>query len=108
MSGGAKKGRWLWAAGVGAIAALGVGGYVLAREPLAYVEMATGFGAKQLCSCLYVSERTSASCMAEFPAEARDQLTFTVSADAVEASALFGVISSRAALTPEGGCTIVK
>lgn len=87
------------------LATVGLSGCSTTTDSLAYATIATGYTAKQLCSCMFVAKRSRESCLAEFPVEARQQLTVTIGASEVTASTLFGAISSRAAATPEGGCT---
>lgn len=96
---------WLW--GVAAIAAgIAALGW-LYRDDVAYARIATGYAAKQTCSCLNVSGRPLDSCIAEFPAEAREQISVSVEGNDVRASVLVGLISARATYEPEFGCAIV-
>ena len=99
--------RWIWIGVlVAAVLVIGVGAWA-AQGPIKIGQMATTFGAKQLCSCLHVSGRTLDSCVADFPAEARENVTVTQDGDTVRASALFGAISSEAIYEEEYGCRIV-
>lgn len=102
--------RKSWGWWLGGLVVLGVGatGAWMAREPLQYAEIATAYGAKQLCSCRFVAGRTEAACLAEFPAEARQQISMATTANGVRASAAFGLIAAEAATTPEGGCTLIR
>ena len=75
-------------------------------DQVAYANIATGYAAKQMCSCLHVSGRTLESCIADFPADARSNITITEDADTVRASVLFGAISSEAIYEEEFGCRI--
>lgn len=99
--------RWIW---VGVLAAavllIGVGAWA-AQGPIGYAKMATGFGAKQMCSCLRISGRPLDSCMADFPADARNAVTITEDGEVVRASVLFGAISSEAVYEEEFGCRIL-
>ena len=98
--------RWIWVGVlVGGAVLVGAGAWA-AQEPIGYAKMATGFGAKQMCSCLHVSGRPLDSCMADFPAEARGAVTITEDGDTVRASVLFGAISSAAVYEEEFGCRI--
>jgi len=96
---------WLW--GVAAIAA-GVAALVWTyRDDIAYARIATGYAAKQTCSCLNVSGRPLESCIAEFPPEAREQISVSVDDNEVRASVLVGLISARATYEPEYGCALI-
>lgn len=100
--------RWIW---VGVLAAILLGGASAAwamRDQVAYARIATGYAAKQTCSCLYVSGRELDSCMADFPEDARGQISIAQSGDNVSASVLFGAISAEARFEPEYGCQIVN
>ena len=69
--------RWIWVGVlVTAVLLIGVGAWA-AQGPIGYAKMATGFGAKQMCSCLRISGRPLDSCMADFPADARNAVTIT-------------------------------
>lgn len=97
---------WLW--GLAAIAA-GIAALTwLYRDDVAYARIATGYAAKQTCSCLHVSGRALDSCIAEFPAEAREQISLSVQGAEVRASVLVGLISARAAYEPEFGCALTN
>ncbi|PZO55251.1 MAG: hypothetical protein DCF16_03530 [Alphaproteobacteria bacterium] len=76
------------------------------RDDLAYAKLATGYAAKQTCSCLHVSGRTLDSCLAEFPDDARAMLSITEDANTVRASVLFGAISAEAVYEEEYGCSL--
>ena len=99
--------RWIWI-GVLAIAAMAIGaGAWASRGQVEYASIATGYAAKQTCSCLHVSGRTLDSCIADFPEEARKNITVAQEGDTVRASVLFGAISSNAIYEEEFGCRIV-
>ena len=98
--------RWMWV-GVLVAAALLVGaGAWAAQGPIGYAKMATGFGAKQMCSCIHISGRPLDSCMMDFPEDARNAVTITEDGEVVRASVLFGAISSEAIYEEEFGCRI--
>jgi len=100
--------RWIWV-GVLAVGLLAVGaGAWASRGQLAYAAIATGYAAKQTCSCMHITGRTLDSCMAEFPEEARNTVTITEDGNSVRASVLFGAISSEAIYEEEYGCRIVN
>lgn len=48
--------------GIVAVILLGVGYFFLVRPFLAMTNVGVGFVAKQMCSCIYVAERTFDSC----------------------------------------------
>lgn len=100
--------RWIWV-GVLAVVVLAIGaGAWASRGQVDYANVATGYAAKQTCSCLHVSGRTLDSCIADFPVEARENITITLDGDAVQASVLFGAISAEAIYEEEYGCRIVN
>jgi hypothetical protein len=100
--------RWIWAGvlTVG-LAALGAGAWA-SRGQIAYANIATGYAAKQTCSCLHVSGRSLDSCIADFPADARENIRVTQDGNSVKASVLFGAISASAIYEEEYGCRIVN
>src|SRR5688572_5626381 len=76
------------------------------RGQIAYAHIATGYAAKQTCSCLSVSGRTLESCIADFPEDARENITVTQEGERVHASVLFGLISADAVADGEYGCRV--
>jgi hypothetical protein len=78
------------------------------RDDVAYANIATGYAAKQTCSCLHVSGRPLESCVSDFPEDARRQITVSAEGDAVRASVLFGAIRSEAVFETGFGCRIVE
>lgn len=98
---------WVLAAAAAGVAALGGLGW-LATKQAAYANIAVGYAAKQTCSCLYVSGRTVASCLEDFPADARAQLKIEPQGDGVAASALMGAFSAEAVHEDGLGCRLVK
>ena len=100
--------RKFWLIGALVVVALVAGGAYAGREPYAYARIATGYAAKQTCSCLHVSGRTLGSCMAEFPPQAREHFTVTSTGDRVRASVLFGVVSAEAQFEDGYGCRLLN
>lgn len=99
--------RWIWGGALAAaVLAIGAGAWA-SRGQIAYGKLATGFAAKQTCSCLHISGRTLESCLADFPADARNAVTVTPNGNTVRASVLFGAISAEAVYEDEFGCRIV-
>ncbi|HYD87630.1 MAG TPA: hypothetical protein VEA80_09160 [Vitreimonas sp.] len=104
----APRKRWI---GLGVLlvvlAALAVGAWAN-RGQIAYAQIATAYAAKQTCSCLHVSGRSLESCIAGFPADAREAVTVTQNGETVRASVLFGAISAEAAADGEYGCRLTE
>ena len=90
-----------------AVLAIGAGAWA-SRGQVDYANIATGYAAKQTCSCLHVSERKLDSCIADFPEDARENITITQDGNSVHASVLFGAISAEAIYEEEYGCRIVN
>jgi len=98
--------RWLIVIAV-ALAGVIVPGLIWTfQDEYAYARIATGYAAKQTCSCLHVSGRTLESCLADFPEDARGQISVTQSGDTVRASVLFGAVHAAAAFEDGYGCAI--
>jgi hypothetical protein len=88
-------------------AALAAGAWSF-RDDLAYARIATGYAAKQTCSCRFVSERTLASCVADFPEDARERIELSERAGRIRASVLFGAIKAEAVYEHEFGCRLAS
>ncbi len=100
--------RWIWIGViVAAIVLIGTGAWA-SRGQVAYAGIATGYAAKMTCSCIHVSGRSLDSCLADFPEDARNNITIAEDGDTVRASVLFGAISSEATYEEEFGCRIVN
>lgn len=100
--------RWIWIGVIVAAIVLVGGGAWASRGQVAYAGIATGYAAKMTCSCMHVSGRSLQSCLADFPEEARNNITITENGDTVRASVLFGAISSEATYEEEFGCRILN
>jgi hypothetical protein len=100
--------RWIWLIVLVVIVAAIGGGAWASRDQITYAGIATGYAAKQMCSCLYVSGRDLESCLADYPDDARRNITVSVEGDSVRASVLFGAIHSEAVRDGEYGCRIVE
>ncbi|MEM9055168.1 MAG: hypothetical protein AAGB16_07575 [Pseudomonadota bacterium] len=89
------------------------------REQVAFAQVATAYGAKQVCSCRFLAEREFESCLGDFTEDV-SQIRFKVSSsrvaadgeteteDTVTASVLGGLIKNQARYEPGLGCTLVK
>lgn len=100
--------RWIWGAALLALlAGVATLGWAM-RDQIAYARIATGYAAKQTCSCVHVSGRTLESCLAEFPEDARGQINVTSVGNETRASVLGGVISSRARYADGYGCEVLE
>lgn len=99
--------RWIWiGAGAAVLAALGIFAWSL-QDDLAYARIATGYAAKQTCSCLNVSGRTLDSCLADFPEDARGNIDVKVEDNVVRASVLLGAVGASAGYEEGFGCQIL-
>jgi hypothetical protein len=100
--------RWIWI-GALAVVALIIGAAAWsARDTVAYANIATGYAAKQTCSCRFVSGRTMDSCMADFSAEDRNNFSVAENGDHIEASVLFGAIKAEALYEEGYGCRLLN
>ena len=99
--------RWMWVAGISlAAVVLASVGWSL-RGQVAYAQIATGYAAKQTCSCLHVSGRSMESCIADFPEDARNAISVKQEGERVHASVLFGAIAADAVFEEEYGCRVL-
>lgn len=99
--------RWIWiGAGIAVLAAVGFIVFAL-RDDAEYARIATGYAAKQTCSCLHVSGRPLESCLADFPEDARSNISVSQDGNLVRASVLFGAISAEAEFEEAYGCRLL-
>jgi hypothetical protein len=101
-----KWGPWRWiAAGAGLVLIVGLAAAWLALRP--YGETGTTYLAKQLCSCLYLTGRSEASCRSDF---SPDIERFSVGIDRKRSrvSARLALFSSAAVYEPGYGCRIER
>ena len=98
--------RWFLIVGV-ALAGVALPGLVWSlQDEVQYARIATGYAAKQTCSCLNVSGRTLDSCVADFPEESRGLISVKQEGQNVRASVLFGAIGAEATFEEGYGCEI--
>ena len=98
--------RWIWVGVLAVAFVAAAAGAWASRSQIAYAQIATGYAAKQTCSCLHVSGRGLTSCMADFPDDARENITIAQDGDIVRASVLFGAISAEAVYEESYGCRL--
>ena len=89
------------------------------KGQLEFAKVATAYGAKQVCSCVFVAERDFDSCLGDFTEDV-SQVSFAVSSseivengaarndDTVTAQVLGGIIKNRARFERGLGCTLEK
>jgi len=95
---------WLWIA-LAVLLAMGAAFWAV-RGQIAYAHIATGYAAKQTCSCVRISERSLDSCMADFPPDAQGLLSVAEDGDRFQVSVLYGVFSASAVYEDGFGCRI--
>jgi hypothetical protein len=100
--------RWIWIGALVVAAAAIAGAAWAARGPVNYARIATGYAAKQTCSCVFVSGRDLDSCIADFPPEAGSNINVAVEGETVRASVLFGAIGAEAVYEDAYGCRIAN
>jgi hypothetical protein len=89
-----------------ALIAAGVAAYTFWLKPqLEFAEIATAFGAKKFCSCLYVAELTEDQCKVDFTDDV-SMATFIPEDKAVTVKVLGGRISSRSVYQEGLGCVL--
>ena len=89
------------------------------KDQVEFADIASAYGAKQVCSCHFVAEREFDSCLGDFT-EDISQVSFSVSSSqvtengvsssdrTVTASVLGGMIQDRARFEPGLGCTLER
>lgn len=100
--------RWLGLTVLAVVLVVIVGGVWASRDQVAYAHIATGYAAKQVCSCVHVANRDLDACVADYPEEAQRNITVSMDGDNVRASVLWGAIRSEATFDGEYGCRIVE
>lgn len=75
------------------------------KPQIEFAEIATAFGAKKFCSCLYVAELTEDQCKVDFTDDV-SMATFIPEENAVTVEVLGGRISSRAVYEGASGCVL--
>jgi hypothetical protein len=99
----------LWWIGALIVAALAIGAAAWGLQgPLAYARIATGYTAKQTCSCLHVSGRPMESCVTDYPADAIRNVSIAAEGDRVRVAALFGAFKAEAVYEDGFGCRILE
>ena len=90
------------------------------KDQIAMAKVATAYGAKQVCSCLYVAGRDLDSCRTDFlqdisaisfdikQSHATTETQATITVHTVKASVFGGLISDTARFEPGLGCALVK
>lgn len=93
--------------GIGvALIAVAAAAYTFWLKPqIEFAEIATAFGAKKFCSCLYVAELTEDQCKVDFTDDV-SMATFIPEDNAVTVEVLGGRISSRAVYEGASGCVL--
>lgn len=99
--------RRLWMLLLAGLAVLLVAVGFAARGPLAYADIATAYAAKMTCSCRMVSGRSMDSCMADFPEDARAQISVAENGTQFESRALFGAFKAAAVYEDGYGCRLM-
>jgi hypothetical protein len=98
--------RWIWIVALAGVL-VAIGGIAWSMQgQIAYARIATGYAAEQTCACLHVSGRPLDSCLGDFPADARRQISVAPEGQGVRASVLFGAINAEAHYEDGFGCTL--
>ncbi len=97
---------WRWAAAAVALILVAglIGGYVAARP---YGVTGTTYIAKQLCSCVFLTGRSDASCQGDFKPDI-DKFTLRIDHASRSVSARLLLFSSEAVYDVGTGCRIVR
>ena len=85
------------------VAIVGVAMYA-GRDTWATAKIGTVYVAKQTCSCLFVAGRPMDSCRTDYDPAALAPLHIEPTQNAVEVSALAGLVSARSQFEPGFGC----
>ena len=87
------------------VALLGAVWLLWGRDQAAFARAATAYGAKKVCSCLYVGGRPMALCEADFTQDV-SLVEFADTGNGVEASVLGGLVRETAIHHPGTGCRL--
>lgn len=97
--------RWIWA-GLGAALLAVAGAAWLLRDDLTYAHIATGYAAKETCSCVHVSGRALQDCIDDYPEEVRSNISVEQDGARMRASVLFGAVRAEAVFEEGYGCRL--
>ena len=86
--------------------ALVAGFFLVARPLLQFAPLASAYGAKKVCSCVFVAGRDLDACKADFTEDV-SAATFILEERAVRVEVLGGRFSERAAYREGLGCALV-
>ncbi len=78
-----------------------------AKGQLAYIEIATAYTAKQVCSCRFIAERELETCLQDFTDDI-SQLNVVQSGNQISSTAPMGFSSASAQYRPGLGCALIK
>lgn len=82
-------------------------GYILVARPLLqFAPLASAYGAKKVCSCVFVAERDLEACKADFTEDV-SAATFIREPSAIRVEVLGGRFAERAVFTEGLGCALV-
>ena len=94
-----------WIAAILALA-LFAGFWLFVRPMLAFAPIASAYGAKKVCSCVFVAERSLEQCKVDFTEDV-SAATFIQEDSAVRVEILGGRYTERAEFTEGQGCRLV-
>lgn len=77
------------------------------KGQIEFAKVGTAYGAKMVCSCLFVAEREFDSCLGDFTTDI-SLFDFTETETTVTASVLGGLVKNEARFEPGLGCTLVE
>ncbi len=92
--------------GLALVAALAAGGWRFwMKDQVAYARVATAYGAKQVCSCRFISAREIDSCLGDFTQDI-SLVSFSEEGQEITASVLGGLVRATAAYEDGLGCAL--
>ncbi|PHS26313.1 MAG: hypothetical protein COA85_06150 [Robiginitomaculum sp.] len=77
------------------------------KGQLAYIEVATAYTAKQVCSCRFIAERELNTCLQDFTIDI-SRLDVVQVGNKIRSTGPMGISSSMAQYRPGLGCSLLK